>query len=404
MAGTNAMCEFCDHFAEVFCTCSHPETLVCVSCFMKHISTKTETPHPGRGIAELHYYQLPGYYEKLKIRRKNLIQIEEETHRSIDTIDTAMEDITATADRLIQEIKAYESKLVKELRQVKRNLEQSFEEVRSTLEIPHPTLGTKYGPMMRMLTKTSKCPVIFTYSLQTSSIPPFFLSCALFPSQEVEYIHTSEWGIDVRRVAVPDLIDYPKPSDLKFDTEIRSWAQWLAPDRFPQFQDLTILQERQQLPRWLSPDTFPSTGLVPPTVYTELLPLQLWLAPDRFPQFPDLTFPQKRQQLPRWLSPDAFPSTGLVPPTVYTELLTLPLWLSPDGFPQFESLSPPTVPDPLPYTPERLPGTRVVPLTPVSLNGCLQTAECCSWTFQSSVVFHYGCYPDDFPQPLYRYQ
>jgi len=84
----NSVCDDCKERApDVFCQCSAPETLLCLTCLGKHVVQNPRKAHISRPFPELQYYKIPGYFERLDIRIETFSGVYEEVWGEIGDMD-----------------------------------------------------------------------------------------------------------------------------------------------------------------------------------------------------------------------------------------------------------------------------------------------------------------------------
>jgi len=147
------ICSLCQvHQAEFFCPCSHPEVLLCGTCFLNHGQKCLESEHILRPLNQLPYYKRPGFFSDLKKRKESLQRIRDQLQSEVNTVDQAI----AEAEQTAQSIAALFNAKVTELRDFKTclsaSVQASLEEVESTLAEDRPQLGSYFGPALRALT------------------------------------------------------------------------------------------------------------------------------------------------------------------------------------------------------------------------------------------------------------
>lgn len=113
----NSICQVCERKApSVFCQCSTPEVLLCEDCTGKHILQNPGKVHANAPIAELSYYKIPGYYERLETRKEALPIVKEQLLKGVAEVDRALGEYTVAVERVLSE---FTTRVEQEMRQWK---------------------------------------------------------------------------------------------------------------------------------------------------------------------------------------------------------------------------------------------------------------------------------------------
>jgi len=204
---------------EVFCQCSAPESLLCMTCLGKHIVNNPRKGHENRPIDELLYYKIPGYFERLDTRREALPRVKEQALGSVGEVDRALGEYTAAVEEVIgtytahcerdvaemelriaqlkaqtkstvRDLRAKSEEQIEKLKKLKRDLmaevQTALEEVERTLVEDQPQLIGHYSSVLRQLTEASMPFQLFSYSIQTSAQPTITIKTHLRDSTAME--------------------------------------------------------------------------------------------------------------------------------------------------------------------------------------------------------------------------
>jgi len=148
MECANLLCTDCGKTrAEVFCTCTDPETFLCLQCLPKHSLKRSRTGHSARSISEFSSYKNPVYFD--------LQTVQHRARQEVAAIDTAIQQFSAMVGTVIQNIQVSAEATIARLKDVQTQLsaevEAALEEVEITLSESQPRLKTKYAATFRAL-------------------------------------------------------------------------------------------------------------------------------------------------------------------------------------------------------------------------------------------------------------
>lgn len=93
--------------ADVFCSCTTPETLLCKDDFLKHSESHSPGEHTARNMSLLSYYKIPGYFERLKYRRDSFSQVRETALRSVIEVEKAIREFSEEAELMAWKLIQY---------------------------------------------------------------------------------------------------------------------------------------------------------------------------------------------------------------------------------------------------------------------------------------------------------
>lgn len=172
MASGNALCSVCvNRVAEVFCSCTSPETFLCAKCVGCHAVKGIGGAHTSWNVNQLPYYQTPGYAERLSTRMTLFPKVRNQVQQSAKQIDLAIQKLTNEVERVIYELVQYSKKTVEELNEMKgkllRETDEALAEVERKLVEDRPRLTSDYGKMFRELTEKLEPFELFSYSITT---------------------------------------------------------------------------------------------------------------------------------------------------------------------------------------------------------------------------------------------
>ena len=173
----NDVCVQCkSRAATMFCACTSPETLLCKGCWDEHSAKNPYSEHPMHPKEQLPYYRIPGYYDRLKVRRTNFPKIQSQLQTNIDEIDAAIQQFDQEICRLICAITSYAETVVRQMKETKVTLQTqvnaALEEVQRTLNEDQPQLTQEYSPVFRHIIQTSRDVRLFSFSLQAAAPAP----------------------------------------------------------------------------------------------------------------------------------------------------------------------------------------------------------------------------------------
>lgn len=176
--------------ADLFCTCSDPESCLCQQCFSKHSKKMPPKNHLTRPIGDLLGYKDPSYFD----RKENYATMQGQARQGVTEVNRAIEEYKAFAEEVIQNIRSSVDKTIVELESVEARLstevEDALEEVGRTLAEPHPYFASKFGMAFRALVEkpapfklfrfiVPTCPesISSLFSLQFNQCFPEELTC-----------------------------------------------------------------------------------------------------------------------------------------------------------------------------------------------------------------------------------
>lgn len=171
MEAGNSLCSECGRGrVECFCTCSGTESLLCSSCFLKHVAKAPRKEHPMRLIETLPFFRIPGYYERLEARTSAWPLVHEQALLSLQTVDRATEEITAETEKAIAILRQRCADYTEELRQIKSRIQAAVEEVENTLNDDSPALKTELSQAIReALMKPGDGLKLFSYHIESKN-------------------------------------------------------------------------------------------------------------------------------------------------------------------------------------------------------------------------------------------
>jgi len=167
----NRLCLECGmRTAELFCTCTDPETFLCEQCLPKHSKKRSRTGHPTWPISDLLSYKDPRYFD----RQEAFPTIQAQARQGVTEVDRAVAEYSALVERVIKEIRTSSNRVIEQLKGIKTTLsadvESALEEVERTLAEQQPLLRSKYGGVFRALVEKPAPFQLFLFSPPTCSV------------------------------------------------------------------------------------------------------------------------------------------------------------------------------------------------------------------------------------------
>lgn len=145
MEAGNSLCKECAvNEAEIFCTCTDPESCFCQACFFKHSSQVSRAGHTTWPMQYLACYKNPHFFD----RKEALAKVRAQAFASVTDVEKAIAELQELVWTWQAQLDGLRS--VKE--QLSRDILEAVAEVERTLLEDHPRLFTVYGPVLRCLT------------------------------------------------------------------------------------------------------------------------------------------------------------------------------------------------------------------------------------------------------------
>jgi len=125
-------CMECTHRpTELYCTCTNPETLLCVVCLLPPLKKLTGKGHSSWPLSDLFNDKDPQHLE----RQKTLTTIQTQAREGVMKGDRAIEQYSTLVEKVIREIRTEADQTVEQLITVRAQLsaevEVALEEVNS---------------------------------------------------------------------------------------------------------------------------------------------------------------------------------------------------------------------------------------------------------------------------------
>ena len=219
MNSGNELCALCkEKTAEVFCPCLRPVILLCATCVSHHLIKNQGLLHTTWTLDKLPHANVPGLLERLQQRTGALVQVRGHAWNSVEEVDKAIsqygksvqqvidghttkteleildmqkriEQTILKAKKVIRDISVQSQRQTEELQRMKTELteevQKALEEVEKTLADDKPRLTSKYGPAFRQLLENAQSFQLFSFHIQTSTVPTVTLITQIHSAQEI---------------------------------------------------------------------------------------------------------------------------------------------------------------------------------------------------------------------------
>lgn len=219
MNSGNELCALCKiKTAEVFCPCARPVILLCPAYVSPHVIKGRGQLHTTWTLDKLQHASVPGLLELLQRRTEAFAQVRGQAWNSVGEVDQAIslygesvqqvldghiakterdifdlqkriQQTISKAKSVIGDLTVQSQKQTEELKRVKAELTEAvqiaLEEVEKTLTDEKPKLTSRYGPAFRQLLENAQPFHLFSFNIQTSTVPTVTLITQIHSSREI---------------------------------------------------------------------------------------------------------------------------------------------------------------------------------------------------------------------------
>ena len=190
---------------------------MCDVCYPYHRKHSPMRKHSMKPIGTLPYHQIPGYYDRLKLRDEAFPKVRETLLGNVTAVETLIGKVEGQIETIIAAFRTHSETVLADLRgvreELKTELEAALDEVAITLLEDQPIFLSKYGPLVRhcLITDT---PPIFSGQLASPALDPRSLLSVTYSltNDFTRYPYFSETDLSIYQIPSQSVLQYPLPA------------------------------------------------------------------------------------------------------------------------------------------------------------------------------------------------